>query len=405
VSATRAADVVVAGAGMAGVAVAYHLAVRAGVARVVLVDPREPLSLTSDKGTEAYRDHWPGPDDAMARLMERSIDLLEALDRDSGGAFGLNRRGYVFLTADPAEADRLRRHDGPSARFEDDRDAIGRRYPFLTDRVAGMLQVPRAGFMDAARLGRWLLAGARRRGVELLRDEIADLVLEGGRLAGVRLSSGGRIDAGAAVLAVGPLLPRWTDRLGLGVPIVNELHGKIAFEDEAGVVPRDAPLLIWNDAVELDGFGTFPPAVHVRPRGAATLLGIWTYEARLEEPAFPPAFAPDYAAIVMRGLAVMIPALARYAGNAARAVVDGGYYCKAPDNRPLAGPTAVPGVFVLGALSGFGIMASQGTAELLAAYILGEPLPGYAAAFHPSRFADAAYRRSLTARDLRSGQL
>ena len=55
------ADVVICGAGIAGVAAAYHLAVRRGVTDVVLVDERPPLSLTSDKSTECYRNWWPGP--------------------------------------------------------------------------------------------------------------------------------------------------------------------------------------------------------------------------------------------------------------------------------------------------------------------------------------------------------
>src|SRR5262249_37441390 len=102
-----AADVVVCGAGMAGVAAAYHLAARHGVRRVVLVDERPPLSLTSDKSTEAYRNFWPGPDDAMVRFMNRSIDLLEELADASGNVFRMNRRGYVFATAQPARATEL----------------------------------------------------------------------------------------------------------------------------------------------------------------------------------------------------------------------------------------------------------------------------------------------------------
>ena len=74
------ADVVICGAGIAGVAAAYHLAVRRGVTDVVLVDERPPLSLTSDKSTECYRNWWPGPGDDMVALMNRSIDLLEELD-------------------------------------------------------------------------------------------------------------------------------------------------------------------------------------------------------------------------------------------------------------------------------------------------------------------------------------
>src|SRR5688572_15748586 len=142
------AEIVIAGAGMAGVAAAHQLAVREGVKGVVLVDPREPLSLTSSKGTEAYRNYWPGPDDTMAGFMNRSIDLLEALDRETGHAFELNRRGYVFLTADPAEAERLRRHGSPTMQFFDRGSLIRQRYPFITDRVRAILHVRRAGFMN-----------------------------------------------------------------------------------------------------------------------------------------------------------------------------------------------------------------------------------------------------------------
>ena len=99
--ATRiSAEVVICGAGMAGIAAAYHLAVRGGVTNIVLVDEREPLTLTSNKGTEAYRNWWPGPGDTMVRFVNRSIDLLEELARATDNCFQMNRRGYVFLTAD-----------------------------------------------------------------------------------------------------------------------------------------------------------------------------------------------------------------------------------------------------------------------------------------------------------------
>jgi glycine/D-amino acid oxidase-like deaminating enzyme len=186
---------------------------------------------------------------------------------------------------------------------------------------------------------------------------------------------------------------------------VNELHGKVSFEDEAGVVPRDIPLMIWNDPVDLDALGTFPAGVHLRPRGARSLLGIWTYDTRVEPPACPPTFAEDYSRIVIGGLTAMIPGLARYVGRADEGIVDGGYYCKTPDNRPLIGPTTIEGVYLLGALSGFGIMASQAAAELVAAHLLDKPLPDYAAAFRPARFDDPSYESVLAKLDSRSGQL
>ena len=398
---------------MAGIAAAYQFAVRAGVRRVILVDPREPLSLTSSNGAEAYRNYWPGPDDTMMRFMDRSIDLLDALDGESGQAFELNRRGYVFLTADSEEAARLRANANDTTEFVDRASVIRARYPFVTDRVVAMLHARRAGYMNAIKLGRWLLARAQESGVELLRDEVTDVMVDDHHLTAVCLASGTRIEARTFILAAGPLLPLWTDRLGLDVPIVNELHGKISIEDEAGVIPRDAPMMIWNDAVDLGPLGTFPAGVHLRPRGERSVLGIWTYDLPPEGGShgvvfpslFPPEFAHDYPDIVIRGLATMVPGFDRYIDRSAEAIVDGGYYCKAPDNRPLIGPTGTEGAYVLGALSGFGVMASQAAAELLAAHVLDRPLPDYAAAFHPARFADPSYRRVVAELSANSGQL
>jgi glycine/D-amino acid oxidase-like deaminating enzyme len=95
------ADVIICGAGIAGISAAYHLAVKQRMKRVVLVDERPPLSLTSDKSTECYRNLWPGPGDAMVGLMNRSIEIMEELARESSNIFHLNRRGYVYVTADP----------------------------------------------------------------------------------------------------------------------------------------------------------------------------------------------------------------------------------------------------------------------------------------------------------------
>ena len=91
-------DAVVCGAGIAGIAGAYALT-HSGLKRVLIVDPGPPLSLTSDKSTECYRNWWPGPGDAMVALMNRSIDLMEGHAQDSKNSFLLNRRGYLFATA------------------------------------------------------------------------------------------------------------------------------------------------------------------------------------------------------------------------------------------------------------------------------------------------------------------
>ena len=162
---SKDADVVVIGAGIAGVSTAFHLSARHGVRRVVVVDPRPPLTLTSDKSTECYRNWWPNA--SMVGLMNRSIDLLEQMTQESGDVFNLKRYGYLYVTANPDtfarmgnEADiaskygagQVRRHPGadPYGPAEDGVDLLGpeelrEHHSYITDVAVGALQVRRAG--------------------------------------------------------------------------------------------------------------------------------------------------------------------------------------------------------------------------------------------------------------------
>src|SRR5689334_15606736 len=101
----RTADVVICGAGITGVAAAHFLS-KAGVRKILLVDERPPLSFTSDKSTECYRNWW--PDAEMLALINHSIDLMEALADESGNILHMNRRGYLYVTADENKIEELR---------------------------------------------------------------------------------------------------------------------------------------------------------------------------------------------------------------------------------------------------------------------------------------------------------
>ena len=459
-------EIVICGAGVAGVAAAYHLVVRQGVRNVVLVDERPPLSLTSAAGTEAYRNWW--PDLPMFRFVDRSIDLMDELARESNNAFRMNRRGYVFLTGNPdrvpelkKEAEevsnlgggalRVHREGGsyvPSrpeglarpkglARPEElepdlagadlllDGDAIMELFPFLTNDTAAMLHVRRCGWLDLPSLGRWMIDRIASSGGMLLQDRISKVDARNNRVRGVTLASGSHIETGRLVLAAGPLIPEAGRMLGLDIPVFMELHGKIIAEDRACVLPPDAPMLIWTDPVELiwseeekrrlsAGADTryltepFPAGLHIRPRfrdGKQTFLGIWTYDVTPREAVFPLEFDPAYPVIVLRGLARMVPGMRVYFEAAEALAVDGGYYCKAPDNRPLIGPLPVEGTYIVGALSGYGAMGSQAAGELVAAHVTGGALPDYAQAFLFSRFDGVSDADMLGMRDATRGQL
>jgi sarcosine oxidase, subunit beta len=422
----------VCGAGIAGVATAYMLAVRMGLDSVVLCDPRPPLSLTSDKSTECYRNFWPNA--PMVALMNRSIDLMEEVSEESGHAIGLNRRGYLYVTADRGRLNELheaadaasahgsgpvRVHSGspgapaytPSSAHGldgvvDGFDVISDPallvswFPGLSGDVVGALHVRRAGWVSAQQMGAHMLDRARSAGLEVITQEVVAVDRSQGRVTGVRLADGTAISCGAFVDAAGPLVDRVAGMLGESLPVHSEVHVKVAARDSLGAMPREAPLLIWADPQRIDWtdderrhledsdrrdlLGAMPAACHGRPEGGADspwMLALWEYERVVREPSWPIPVDPLYAEVVLRGMAAMLPAMAGYGERMPETVVDGGYYTKTVENRPLAGPMATEGAFVAGALSGFGVMAACGVGDLVARHVTGSALPDHAAGF------------------------
>lgn len=440
------ADVVICGAGIAGVSAAYHLAVKQGISNVALVDERPPLTLTSEKSTECYRNWWPGPGDAMVSLMNRSIDILEALAHESGNVFRLNRRGYLFATADPARiadfkraaeeaaslgAGAVRTHPGdseyvpaPAEGFDDqptgadlvlDPALIRKHFPYLSEQTVAVLHARRCGWMSAQQLGMYLLERARERGVRFLQARVDEVDVTGGRVKVVRLSDGTQLGTDTFVNAAGPFLKDVGRLIGVDLPVFCERHAKVIFRDPAKIFPRNAPLLIWTDPQTLHWseeergllaesedtrslLNELPSGVHARPEGGAesdVFLGLWTYDMAPVEPVFPLHFEANFPEIVLRGLATMLPGLSCYFGRIPRPAMDGGYYTKTQENRPLICPLPVKGAFLIGGLSGFGVMASCAAGELLAAHVTGGPLPSYAPAFALERYQDPEYQRFL----------
>ena len=474
-------DVVVVGAGVVGSACAYYLARRG--ARVTLLDSRPALSYTSSQSTECYRNYWAG-EPAMTAFMNHSIDLLEQHAADGGNSFSINRRGYAFLSRTSAgaakhaaaasmDAKRLGLGDRESIHADgghgmiycgatqaydakDDRvhafqgqqactSFFGSLPPFLSPSIASVLFSTRCGWMNAQQMGSYLLASARDAGAStIIPATLAAIRTDPcGAVQGVvaRTSANAvhEIPCGAVVNAAGPFASEVSRLLLSGVeggstdshhlllpPLTNEIHAKAILRDTEGVVPPDAPMMIFDDEVALEwtdeerealeAMGGFeatltrplPAGAHFRPYPGATnsLLLLWEALHMDVAVADPPPADPQLrdstlvAELLLRGLSQMVPGLSeRYLASdgtmQASVVVDGGYYTKAPDNRPIIGPLpgAPRGAYVCAGLSGYGVMAANAAGDLLAAHVTGEALPSaYAGDFIPERWCDAAYR-------------
>ena len=412
------ADVVICGAGIAGIATAHALAVTHGVRHVLLVDERAPLTLTSDKSTEAYRNWWPGPDDAMVQLVNRSIDLLEQWSDASDDRFGLNRRGYLYTTRDANTAERFvadaqrateqgagvvrtyrsvteasAYQRSPHRGFRGvpdgadlflDRDAIRQHFPWMHHDIVAVLHARRCGWFSGQQLGMYLLDEAKAAGVQVVSGRVERVLQEPGGVDGVEVACTDgttmRIVTPVFVNAAGPYAAQVGALAGAALPLFSEAHYKIAIEDTAGVIDRDTGLVILDDPQSLEWSDEertelaadeatrwltepMPAGIHLRPEGygaSRTVLMLWDYHSahRFSAPEFPMPDDALYPELVLRGMTSLAPGLATYLERLPHAYVDGGYYTKTAENRPLVGPSGVRGAFVCAAFSGFGLMAA-----------------------------------------------
>lgn len=442
-------DIVICGAGIAGISSAFYLSENYGINDILIVDQHPPLSLTSDKSTECYRNWWPGPDDAMVRMMNRSIDLLEDLAIETNNVFQLNRRGYLYASGDSTQINEFMRNSketsklgaGPLRihrnRVDDpdylrypscdlidtpigadlflDPNQILRHFPYLTKKVEVAMHVRRAGWFSAQQLGMYLFNVARTNGVKFIQNKIVGTKIINNKIASINLANGDEIRTEAFINASGPFLKPVGKMLGVDIPVYCELHQKATFKDYLGVIPRDAPLLIWTDPQTIEWseeenkiltddqdshwlLDELPAGVHTRPEGghdSQIALLLWEYRTNKVDPVFPPHTDPIYPELAIRGLATLLPGLKAYFKKLPRFTLDGGYYTKTIENRPLICPLPISGAFVIGALSGFGLMSACAAGELIAAHITQSDLPDYAPSFDLKRYSDPAYLSKL----------
>jgi len=448
---TQQADVAVIGAGIVGIACAYYLSTSKRAAKVVLIDPLSPMSLTSAASGENYRNWWPHP--VMTAFTDYSIDLMERIARESDNRLHMTRRGYALVTreADPAAllrqlyegygadgAAKIRIHnEGTNAKYQpalsadwqtapdgvdiiQDRAILDAYFPTFDKAVATVLHIRRAGDISGQQMGSYMLQKVRSLGGGVLQGRVVAASRSAPFALEVESDGGERstVMANTVVNAAGPHVGKVAALMGESVPVQSVFQQKIAFEDTQAAISRQMPFSIdldgqtidWNeeerDALADDPATAWltrpmPGAIHCRPeggdRGKWLKLG-WAFNTTPTEPSENLPYNPSFPEIVLRGASRLNPSLKIYYGRLpARMSHYGGYYSMTKENWPLIGPMKTPGAFVAGALSGFGTMAACATGALIAAWVNGEALPEFAPALSLRRYDDATLMASLAA--------
>lgn len=439
--------VAIIGAGNAGIAVAYYLVKEYGLRDVVLIDPRDPMSLTSAQSGENYRNWWPHP--VMTAFTDHGIGLLEEIDRETGGRLNMTRGGYALVTRRSAPADliedlhrgygatgaQIRIRDSLGGDYQPPRrapwqeapdgvdvlinpDLIRQTFPSYAHDVGTVIHIRRAGSISAQQLGQYMLEEIRSRGARLVRAEVKAIAGPSPFALELKTAAGSTsLRADKFVNAAGPFLRDIGAMIGEDIPVKCVYQQKITFEDREGAIPRDLPF-----SIDLDGqtlawsaedralLATEPSArhlvepmpggIHCRPDGAVdgkwVKLG-WAYNQKASDPHDAEPSDPQFPDTVLRGASRLHAGLAAYIGRLPRGARHyGGYYTMTEENLPLIGPMRTEGAFIAGALSGFGSMAATSTGALCAAWITGQPIPDYARLLSSARYTDAAFMRGLS---------
>ncbi len=405
----KQAEIAICGAGIAGIATAYYLATKYGRDRIVLIDKLPPLSLTTSKSGENFRDYWPQP--CMASFSGHSLDLMQQLAEESNDAFTMRSFGYDFVSESASREIFPSEHLNGSYRgLKRNRDiaAIRRTYPYLADTIQQVVHIHRAGAIDVYALGSLLLSKARDAGLEVVHGTITSLERSppGFKLHLRAEDCTTQLVADNLVLAAGPFVQELAGMLGIELPVQSFLQRKFMIPDPDRVIPRDMPFTIfadpqtlnWNDE-ERDLFAAdpeyrwlldrFPAGLHIKPESQTHIKLGWAYNRVPETPKWQTEDDIEFPNIVLRGASRFIPALGRYADQIPTPVVQyAGYYTRTQENWPLIGPLEHEGLFAVAALSGYGTMCACAAGELGADWMMGGSLPDYARNFHPDRYND-----------------
>ena len=243
---TEIADVVVAGGGVIGTAIAWRAAA-AGL-DVILVDPEQghAASLVA-AGMLAPASEALFGEGALLRLnllaVRRFGSFAAELEEATGHQVGLRREGTLAVAYDPGDYAALirltayRRSAGLDAEELDSR-ACRKLEPFLTPDVHGGVLFADDWSVDNRRYAAALREAARAAKVRCVQDRVLEVRVRDGQARGVRLADGGDIGAALVVVAAGS----WSGAVA-GLPdalrtVVRPVKGQLLrLRHPAGVPP------------------------------------------------------------------------------------------------------------------------------------------------------------------------
>jgi sarcosine oxidase subunit beta len=351
----ESADVVIAGGGIMGCALAYQLSMR----KVdVLLLERETLgSQSTGKCAGGVRQQFSS--EGNVRLQRMAVSMLERFDEEIGHPADFRQIGYLFVLTQPQQVEDFHhnmemwhRVGLTEARWVDPSEAA-RMVPILNvDDVLGCTFCPSDGIASPADVTSGYAAAARRLGARLKEGAaVTGIDVASGHVRGVRTTEG---DVATRLVfdCAGAWAPSIGRMAGLEIPILP-YRRHIAVTGSFPAVPRTNPMTV-----------DFQTSLYFHPEGDGVLMGM---SDRDEAPGFGTDVNWEFLEKTFEQAARRAPALASAGVKTAWA----GLYESTPDHQAILGPIReLEGFWCAAGFSGHGFMQGPAAALLLTQLLL-----------------------------------
>ena len=364
-------NVAIAGGGLVGLVVAWRIAQR-GYAVTVVDDAPGTGASYAAAGMLAPVTEAAYGEEALLALSRESLrrypDFVAELTRASGVEVGLRTTGTLAVGFD---ADDMRALDALHA-FQTElglpADRLTARAardlePGLTPRVRGGVHVPGDYSVDGRAVHAALLAAASSAGVTLVPDRVTSVLVRDGRAAGLQLTHS-TVESNAVVLALGA----WGSALPGAPPVpVRPVKGQILrLRGAAGLVERTVRALVRGRPVYLVPYDK-----------DGLIVG-----ATVEDRGFDSTVTAGAVHDLLRDAIEVVPGVTELELTETLARWRPG----TPDNAPVLGPCALPGLLLATGHYRNGVLLAPVTGDAIAELLDTGSLPDIAAPFVVDRF-------------------
>ncbi len=365
---------VIVGGGIAGVALAAHLA-RLGDGDVLVLERGERLGEgATGRSAGGIRQQFADP--VCVAAARETVRLLGGFAAETGVDPEFRRHGYLLLATEPRRADALRAEAAAQraaglAVETLDAAATAARFPSLSvDDVLAANFCGSDGYLSPHALVEGYRRTAAAAGVRFATGvEVTGLLVEGRRVTGVRTSAGA-LRAGDVVVAAGAEAGPLLGGAGVVLPLRPTLR-RIFATHPLPDLPVDLPLVL-----DLDR------PFYFRPESGGAILSL----AEVEEGGAPETVEEGDGAMPDR-LVERAVRRAPVLGAARFLRAWSGHRTLTPDDRPILGPVpGLPGLWLAVGFGGHGITHAPSLCMALAAAMTaGDPAVGALAPFAPDR--------------------